>query len=146
MVTTRSQPTAAQPPQYVPLFLFPDTIHCLPSFKRIAERKKTRKMVLQTPHHDKNLPSNRRGGITDIGMLMSLKSWPEFAIHVRGAVRNGLTELEIREAILHASVYLGLPAGVEAFRAADAALDDMARRGELVRTMDKLSPDAPLSS
>ena len=96
-------------------------------------------------HHDKNLPGNR-GRIIDIGMLMSLKSWPEFAIHVRGAVRNGLTELEIREAILHASVYLGLPAGVEAFRAADAALDDMARKGELVRTMDKLSPDAPLSS
>ena len=76
-------------------------------------------------------------------MLISLKSWPELGVHIRGAIRNGLTELEIREAILQASVYLGLPAGVEAFKVADRTLDEMAQKGEFVRTMDKPSPDAP---
>lgn len=55
--------------------------------------------------------------VQDIGMLIALKSWPELvAIHVRGALNNGLTEVEIREAVLHATIYCGVPAGVEALK------------------------------
>lgn len=75
-------------------------------------------------------------------MLIALKSWPEFGVHVRGAVNNGLSELEIREAILHATIYCGMPAGLEAFKVADRTLDDMAEKGELVRKLKGLSPDA----
>ena len=75
-------------------------------------------------------------------MLIALKSWPEFGVHVRGAINNGLTELEIREAILHATIYCGVPAGVEAVKVAEKAMEDMVVRGEHKRQMDGLSPEA----
>lgn len=73
---------------------------------------------------------------------MTLKSWPELGIHIRGAINNGLSELEIREAILHSTVYTGVPAGVEAFKVAEKTLNDMAANGEHKRQLDKLSPDS----
>lgn len=41
--------------------------------------------------------------------------WDELAMHVRAAVRNGLTEEEIREVFLQAAVYCGVPAANKAF-------------------------------
>jgi alkylhydroperoxidase/carboxymuconolactone decarboxylase family protein YurZ len=38
----------------------------------------------------------------------------ELAGHVRGALNNGLTEIEIREAVLHIMGYCGFPVGLEA--------------------------------
>ncbi|KAG6009647.1 hypothetical protein E4U21_001711 [Claviceps maximensis] len=83
----------------------------------------------------------KQRSLLNIGMLVALKSWPELGVHVRGAVHNGLTELEIREALLQATVYCGAPAGLEAFRVAEATLNDMAERGEHTRTLGGLSPD-----
>jgi 4-carboxymuconolactone decarboxylase len=40
----------------------------------------------------------------------------ELRIHLRGAFRNGCTQLEIRELLLHAFIYAGGPAAVDAFR------------------------------
>jgi 4-carboxymuconolactone decarboxylase len=48
-------------------------------------------------------------------------------VHVRGAVRNGCSEVEIQEALLQAAAYAGVPAGLEAFRVAEATLGDLAR-------------------
>ena len=42
---------------------------------------------------------------------------------MRGALRNGCTVEEIQEVLLQAAVYLGVPAGVEAFRAAREVID-----------------------
>jgi 4-carboxymuconolactone decarboxylase len=39
--------------------------------------------------------------------------------HVRGALNNGATVEEIQEVLLHATVYCGVPAAVEAFRTAN---------------------------
>lgn len=39
-------------------------------------------------------------------MLTALNKWTELGTHVRGAVRNGVTELEIRESLLHARYVL----------------------------------------
>lgn len=75
-------------------------------------------------------------------MLIALKAWPELGVHVRGAIRNGLTELELREAILQATVYCGAPAGMEAFKIANRVLDEMAEAGEYLRKLGNLSPDA----
>lgn len=75
-------------------------------------------------------------------MLIALKSWPELGIHTRGALRNGLTELEVREAILQASVYCGVPAGVEAFKVASKAIDEMVANGEHKRQLKDLAPEA----
>ncbi|KAH7489918.1 hypothetical protein BFJ63_vAg5559 [Fusarium oxysporum f. sp. narcissi] len=74
-------------------------------------------------------------------MLIALKSWPELGVHVRGAINNGLTELEIREAILQASIYCGVPAGIEATKVAEATLNDMHEKGEYKRQLAKQSPD-----
>lgn len=75
-------------------------------------------------------------------MLIALKSWPELGVHTRGAIRNGVTEVEIRETILHATVYCGVPAGVEAFKVASIVIDDMVSAGEHKRQLEDLSPDA----
>jgi 4-carboxymuconolactone decarboxylase len=42
--------------------------------------------------------------------------------HLAGALSNGVTPLEIRESLLHAMVYRGVPLGVDAFRNAAEAL------------------------
>lgn len=75
-------------------------------------------------------------------MLIALKSWPELGAHVRGAINNRLSELEVREAILHATIYCGVPAGVEAFKVADRTLNEMQENGEYKRQLSGLSPDA----
>ena len=46
----------------------------------------------------------------------------ELAMHVRAARRNGLTVDEIKEILLHATVYCGIPAGLDAFKAAHEVL------------------------
>ena len=43
---------------------------------------------------------------------------------MRGALTNGATEDEIREVILQATAYCGMPAGVEGFRVAKKAIED----------------------
>lgn len=58
-------------------------------------------------------------------MVIALKSWPELAIHVRGAINNGLSEMEIREAILQTSIYCGVPARIEARKTAARVINDM---------------------
>jgi 4-carboxymuconolactone decarboxylase len=73
--------------------------------------------------------------ITDIGMLIALKSWPELGVHTRGAINNGVTEVEIREAILQAAIYCGVPAGIEATKVASATIDDMVANGEHTREL-----------
>jgi len=52
-----------------------------------------------------------------VAILTSLRATTELQGHVRGALRNGCSVDEIREVLLHAAIYCGMPAGVEAFRA-----------------------------
>lgn len=73
-------------------------------------------------------------------MLIALKSWPELGIHVRGVLNNGLNEIEIREAILHATIYCGVPAGVEAMKVAGRTINDMIAKGEHKRQLAEVSP------
>lgn len=73
-------------------------------------------------------------------MLIALKSWPELGVHVRGAINNGLTEVEIRESILHATIYCGVPAGVEAMKVAEKTLRDMVAKGEHKQELADKSP------
>ncbi|TVY57980.1 4-carboxymuconolactone decarboxylase [Lachnellula cervina] len=69
----------------------------------------------------------------NLGMLTALGKWTELGTHVRGAVRNGASEVEIRECLLQATAYCGMPAGMEAFRTADRVLGEMEAKGEFVR-------------
>ncbi|KAF5238965.1 hypothetical protein FAUST_5205 [Fusarium austroamericanum] len=82
----------------------------------------------------------KQRSLLNLGMLIALKSWPELGVHVRGALNNGLTEIEIRESILHAIIYCGVPAGVEAFKVAQKTINDMIEKGEHTRELAELSP------
>lgn len=62
-------------------------------------------------------------------MLCALNRSNELAVHVRGAVNNGCTELEIRETLLQASVYCGMPAGMEGFKVAERVIKEMKADG-----------------
>jgi 4-carboxymuconolactone decarboxylase len=56
--------------------------------------------------------------------LMALGHWDEFRLHVRGALNNGLGEDEIKEVILQAAIYCGVPTANHAFKEAAAVLAD----------------------
>jgi 4-carboxymuconolactone decarboxylase len=58
----------------------------------------------------------------NLAMLTALKCPNEIKLHVRGALNNGVTVDEIKEILLHATVYSGIPAGLEAFKAAHSVL------------------------
>ena len=60
--------------------------------------------------------------------LVALGRMDELAMHVRAALRNGLTPDEIKEVLLHCAVYCGVPAANAAFAVAQGALDDAAQR------------------
>ena len=77
----------------------------------------------------------KQRSLMNIGILMALNRAPELGVHVRGARNNGCSELEIREAILHATTYCGVPAGVDAFKVAERVLDEMAEKGEMEREL-----------
>jgi 4-carboxymuconolactone decarboxylase len=64
----------------------------------------------------------RTRSLLNLAMLTALGKIPELKLHVRGALTNGVTVQEIQEVLLHASVYCGLPAGLDAFRAAHEVL------------------------
>ncbi len=68
------------------------------------------------------LPLKTRSLIT-LAALTALKCPQELKGHVRGALNNGCTVEEIREALLHCAVYAGVPAAIEAFRAAQEVID-----------------------
>ena len=54
-----------------------------------------------------------------VAMLTALGKQNELKGHVRGALNNGATVEEIQEVLLHATIYCGVPAAVEAFRTAN---------------------------
>ena len=58
-----------------------------------------------------------------VAMLTALGKQNELKGHVRGALNNGATVEEIQEVLLHATVYCGVPAAVEAFRSAAEVID-----------------------
>ena len=58
-----------------------------------------------------------------VAMLTALGKQHELKTHVRGALNNGATKEEIQEVLLHASIYCGLPAAVDAFRSAAEVVD-----------------------
>lgn len=58
----------------------------------------------------------------NLAMLTALGKPTEIKLHVKGALTNGVTVDEIKEILLHATVYSGIPAGLEAFKAAHEVL------------------------
>jgi 4-carboxymuconolactone decarboxylase len=65
----------------------------------------------------------------NLAMLTALNRPHELKMHVKGALRNGVTQDEIREVLLQATIYAGVPAGVDAFRVAREALNEAKPEG-----------------
>ncbi|HEX3836598.1 MAG TPA: carboxymuconolactone decarboxylase family protein [Steroidobacteraceae bacterium] len=61
-----------------------------------------------------------------LAALTALSKPNQLKFHVAGALANGATVEEIRETLLHTTVYAGVPCGVEAF---NAAAEVLARQG-----------------
>jgi 4-carboxymuconolactone decarboxylase len=59
--------------------------------------------------------------------MMALGHWEEFRMHVRAAFNNGLTVDEIKEVILQAAIYCGVPVANHAFKEAAAVFDEMSK-------------------
>jgi 4-carboxymuconolactone decarboxylase len=64
----------------------------------------------------------KQRSIINIAMLTAMNRPAQLAHHVEGAVNNGCTVAEIKEILLQAAVYCGLPAAGEAFRVAEVVL------------------------
>jgi 4-carboxymuconolactone decarboxylase len=56
--------------------------------------------------------------------LVALNRMDELGLHVRAALRNGLTPEEIKEVLLHSAIYCGVPAANAAFAVAQRVLDE----------------------
>jgi 4-carboxymuconolactone decarboxylase len=63
------------------------------------------------------LPRQTRSLIT-VAMLVALNREEELRLHLRAALRNGVTQEEIRETLLQSAIYCGVPAANSAFRVA----------------------------
>jgi 4-carboxymuconolactone decarboxylase len=59
----------------------------------------------------------------NLAMLSALNRPHELKMHVRGALRNGVTKDEIREIFLQVAIYCGVPAAVDSFRNAREAFE-----------------------
>lgn len=57
--------------------------------------------------------------LLNLAMLTALNRGHELGVHVRGALRNGVTREEIREVFLQCAIYVGVPAALESHRIAE---------------------------
>lgn len=69
--------------------------------------------------------TRRDRSLLNLVMLGALGRAEEFKLHIRGALRNGCTREEIRDALIQLAVYAGVPAGVEAFRLARSVFAEL---------------------
>jgi len=65
----------------------------------------------------------RTRSIVTVAMLVALGRTHELKVHVRGALNNGVTPEELQEIFLHATVYCGFPAALDAFRVGSEVID-----------------------
>ncbi len=67
----------------------------------------------------------RSRSILNLGMIAALNRSEELAVHVRGAINNGVTKDEIKECFLQVAVYVGMPAGLGCFKVARQVFKEM---------------------
>jgi 3-oxoadipate enol-lactonase/4-carboxymuconolactone decarboxylase len=64
-----------------------------------------------------------------LAMMVALHREEEFKLHVRPALRNGVTAEELRSLLLHTAIYAGVPAANAAFRWVKDVLGDPMDQG-----------------
>ena len=70
------------------------------------------------------LPRTMRSAIT-LTALIAHGHLEEFAMHVKAALRNGLSRDEIKEVVLQSAIYCGVPAANSAFKTAQAVFREI---------------------
>jgi len=68
--------------------------------------------------------TRRERSLITLAMLVALNREPEFRMHIRAALNNGVTTEEIREVLIHAGIYCGLPAANAAIQAAEQVIKE----------------------
>ena len=63
--------------------------------------------------------------LVTLAVLTALQHEGELAMHVKAALRNGLTPEQIQEVLLQVTIYAGVPTGNRAFAVAQRVLDDV---------------------
>jgi 4-carboxymuconolactone decarboxylase len=74
--------------------------------------------------------SRAERSLVTLSVLAALQHEGEVAMHVRAALRNGLTPEQIREVLLQVAIYAGVPTGNRAFAVAQRVLDDIKNENE----------------
>lgn len=82
--------------------------------------------------------SRKMRSMLNLAMLTALNRSSELKLHTKGALNNGVTADEIREVLLHATVYCGVPAGLDAFKAVHSVL---AAEGQLPKEQEQPASD-----
>jgi 4-carboxymuconolactone decarboxylase len=67
----------------------------------------------------------RTRSIVNLSMIAALNRPHELKLHVKAALKNGLTKDEIKEIFLQVAVYCGVPAGIDSFRIAREAFKEL---------------------
>lgn len=70
------------------------------------------------------LPLKTRSMI-NLAMITALNRPHELKLHIRGAINNGVSKEEIREVLLQAAIYCGVPAAIDSFRVAKEVFAEM---------------------
>jgi 4-carboxymuconolactone decarboxylase len=76
---------------------------------------------------DRDGLTQRERSLLTCAMLVALNRGPQLRGHVVGALANGVTKEELREMLMHASLYAGIPAAVEGFRIASEVFAEQGR-------------------
>lgn len=71
----------------------------------------------------------RSRSLINLAMLTVLNRHQELAVHVKGAVANGVTKSEIQEVLIQTAIYAGVPAALESFRIAEETLSALEADG-----------------
>jgi 4-carboxymuconolactone decarboxylase len=71
--------------------------------------------------------TRRERSLITLAMLVALNREPEFRMHIRAALNNGVTTEEIREVLIQAGIYCGLPAANAAIQVAEQVIKETKR-------------------
>ena len=69
--------------------------------------------------------SRKTRSMLNLAMISALNRPHELKMHVKGALKNGVTKDEIREIFMQVAIYAGVPAGVDSFRIAREAFAEL---------------------
>ncbi|KAM0415805.1 hypothetical protein ACHAPT_013215 [Fusarium lateritium] len=75
----------------------------------------------------------KQRSLINLSMLAATGKVHELAVHTRGAVNNGVSATEIREVLVQVCIYMGVLAGMEAFKAAEKVLITMESEGAAIK-------------